>query len=63
MLRGDSPKSSAIAGREVFRIVESSISIKIAVAKIIGRIFLTCGITGDWDILLKVKIKKQKWDM
>jgi hypothetical protein len=37
---GDSFRSLAIEGKDVFRIVESSICIKIAVARISGRIFL-----------------------
>jgi hypothetical protein len=41
IFKGDSFKSFAIAGNEVFRIVESSICIKIAVAKITGSSFLT----------------------
>ena len=40
ILSGDSFKSFAMDGSEVFRIVESSICIKIAVAKMNGRILL-----------------------
>jgi hypothetical protein len=38
---GDSSKSFAIDGKDVFRIVESSICIKMAVARISGRTFFT----------------------
>lgn len=40
ILSGDSFKSFAIEGREVLSTVESSICIKMAVAKISGKIFL-----------------------
>ena len=40
---GDSFKSLAIEGNDVLRIVESSICMKIAVAKISGRNFFTEG--------------------
>ena len=41
MFRGDSIKSFAMDGKEVLSIVESSICIKMEVAKIKGRNFLT----------------------
>lgn len=44
ILSGDSFKSFAMDGREVLRIVESSICIKIAVANIKGRTFLVVSI-------------------
>ena len=55
MLRGDSCRSFAIEGSDVFRIVESSICIKIAVARITGNIFvelldrLTSDIFSRWN--------------
>jgi len=50
IFRGDSFRSLAIAGSEVLRTVESSICIKIAVAKISGNIFfieLGCETASD----------------
>jgi hypothetical protein len=49
MLSGDSCRSFAIEGREVFRMVESSICIKIAVARIRGNIFFmdVCGVLAS----------------
>jgi len=55
MFSGDSFKSFAIDGSDVFRIVESSICMKIAVARIMGRNFLTdgFGVLMDSDIKQK----------
>ena len=52
---GDSFKSLAIEGNDVLRIVESSICMKIAVPRIIGRNFLTdeFGVLMDSDIKQK----------
>lgn len=55
MFSGDSFKSFAIDGNDVFRIVESSICMKIAVARIIGRNFLT----DDFGVLMDSDIKQK----
>jgi hypothetical protein len=69
ILRGDSFRSLAIAGSEVLSIVESSICIKIAVAKISGNIFfIELGCETASDMLLIIGIipnfiwfKELKW--
>ena len=60
ILSGDSFKSFAIEGREVLRIVESSICIKIAVANINGRIFLVVSIFSICDVFISSNLQKIK---
>jgi hypothetical protein len=59
ILRGDSFRSFAMEGREVFRMVESSICIKIAVARMSGSIFFTeicCGLVSVIGCRLEVSL-------
>lgn len=51
MFSGDSFKSLAIAGKDVLRMVESSICMKIAVAKIKGNTFFVVSKVCVFDIV------------
>ncbi len=57
MFSGDSFKSLAMEGSEVLRMVESSICIKIAVARMSGRTFFTVW-RGDVFCRHYIKLKK-----